>query len=283
MAFFASLATSLMAAPAASGFCAWGSEHCRRPAFLAPCDCDAGWEGACCTTLSTCDGVHEELCPRSKLEDRSVACADVGAGGPFLPGTATAGLPKVLHGVFWLMDQGQSSSLVSFGPSNDGSGMSVLSIPATSDGYHFKLRVGGDRIWSFGDKGSEWDFLHLTELIYKFRMEDAAGAAPATADEIVAAQIVPTFLPLFFGGFAYPESILSFRMKLLPAHERYNTSVMWARPSELFQQQVSYYEMLQVLDGEGNRLEPAFSDWLSYCHAPATGSSPGRIWYREAV
>lgn len=189
-----------------------------------------------------------------------------------------------MQGVFWLTEQGDSSALMSFATSNDGDGLSTLDLNA-ADGYHFNIRVGGDRVWSFHDKATSWGLVEVLDLVYKFRMEGADGAPAASAEEIVAAQIIPSGENL--GGFDLTATgVLNFRAELLPSgnSSRYQTSVVWARPSEIFGVEGGYYDLVQVIDGEGNRLEPAFSDWLGYCNdEQQTGSTPGRIWYREAM
>jgi len=194
------------------------------------------------------------------------------------------GLPPSMQGVFWLTEQGDSSALMSFATSNDGDGLSTLDLNA-ADGYHFNIRVGGDRVWSFHDKATSWGLVEVLDLVYKFRMEGADGAPAASAEEIVAAQIIPSGENL--GGFDLTATgVLNFRAELLPSgnSSRYQTSVVWARPSEIFGVEGGYYDLVQVIDGEGNRLEPAFSDWLGYCNdEQQTGSTPGRIWYREAM
>ena len=63
---------------------------------------------------------------------------------PIRLGLPEHGLPEQLQGVFWLTNQATSSSLVSFGHSEDGGGTSVLD-KSTGIG---KVRVSGDRIWS---------------------------------------------------------------------------------------------------------------------------------------
>ena len=40
--------------------------------------------------------------------------------------------------------------------------------------------------------------------------------------------------------------------------------------------------LLQVIDGDGNKVQPAFDDWVNYCSTPATGDILGNLWYREA-
>lgn len=43
-----------------------------------------------------------------------------------------------------------------------------------------------------------------------------------------------------------------------------------------------YYDLIQVMDENGDKLEPAYSDWVGYCNAQETGSTPGEMHYRVA-
>mmetsp|Transcript_24607 Transcript_24607/g.57305 ORF Transcript_24607/g.57305 Transcript_24607/m.57305 type:complete len:296 (-) Transcript_24607:471-1358(-) len=251
--------------------------------FSGSCNCEQGWMGACCDEPVTCTPEQGFVCPQSRMEEKWASCSAVDGSGPITVGTAAMGLPPSMQGVFWLTEQGDSSALMSFATSNDGGGLSKLDLDAP-DGYHFNIRVGGDRVWSFHDKATSWGLVEVLDLVYKFRMEGAAGEQPASAEQIAAAQIIPSGENL--GGFDFTAtSLLNFRAELLRGnHSRYPSSMVWARPSELFGVEGGYYDLVQVIDGEGHRLEPAFTDWLGYCNdEQQTGSTPGRLWYREAM
>ena len=55
--------------------------------------------------------------------------------------------------------------------------------------YQMKIRVGGDRVWSFSGKSKSWLLVSLTDLIYQFKMEKADGSTATTPEEIVAAEV----------------------------------------------------------------------------------------------
>merc|ERR1719199_1351865 len=100
--------------------------------------------------------------------------AAVGKNGPISIGTAP--LPKTLRGVFWLAEQGDSSALMSFAKSNDGSGLSQGALDANpSDGYNYKIRVGGDKVWSFHDKATSWSLVEVLDLVYKFAFDSSSN------------------------------------------------------------------------------------------------------------
>jgi hypothetical protein len=225
----------------------------------------------------------DPLCPWGKLEEKTSMCSAMSGDGPIRVGTAADGLPPSMQGVFWLTEQGDSSALMSFAPSRDGAGLSSFTINP-SDGYHFKVRVGGDRVWSFHDKASSWELVRGIDLIYNFRMENSAGAPPATAADIAAAQIIPSTANFNFELDA--PSVLNFRAELAPtgSHSAYPESVVWGRPSAVFGFEGGYYDLVQVIDGDGNRIEPAFSDWVTYCEdASLTGSTPGEFHYKQVA
>ena len=76
--------------------------------------------------------------------------------------------------------------------------------------------------------------------------------------------------------------ILDFDMHVA-AHEKYKNSVVWQRDSYLFGVNATSatYDLVQVVDGEGNRLEPAWSDFVAYQKTAECGATPGSIWFRD--
>lgn len=207
--------------------------------------------------------------------ERTHRCEAVSQKGPIRIGTAP--LPETLRGVFWLAEQGDSSALMSFAKSNDGNGLSQGALnPDSSDGYQYKIRVGGDKVWSFHDKASSWGLVEILDLVYKFRFDSAS--------EPTEAQIIPSGENL--NGFDLnAPSVLDFRMTLLPkgTHSMYTNSTVWGRPSRVFGIEGGYYDLIQVMDENGYPLQPAYSDWQAYCKSSETGGTPGELHYREAV
>lgn len=274
--------TSRQLAPAL-GVC-WSCNHGSSKWWIfSSCDCDAGWEGKCCDMPSSCSEGMEPLCPWAKLQEKTSQCSAMSDTGPIRVGKAEDGLPTSMQGVFWLTEQGDSSALMSFAQSKDGNGLSAFTM-TPSDGYQIKVRVGGDRVWSFHDKASSWELVKGLDLVYNFRMEDADGGVPSTAEDIAAAQIIPSTAN--FGFELDLPSVLNFRAVLAPegSHSKYTDSVVWGRPSAIFGFEGGYYDLVQVIDGEGNKIEPAFGDWVKYCEdASQTGSTPGEFHYKEAA
>ena len=66
-------------------------------------------------------------------------------------------------------------------------------------------------------------------------------------------------------------------------HDKYKNSVTWLRDSYMFGNRVKSvdYHLVQVVDAEGNRLEPAWSDFVAYQSSKAAGTTPGKILFRE--
>jgi len=215
------------------------------------------------------------MCPFENMKVKSAKCETVGKDGPIRIGTAP--LPPQLRGVFWLAEQGDSSALMSFAKSEDGAGLSQGKLALEpSDGFGYKIRVGGDKIWSFHDRASSWALVELLDLVYKFRFDN-----PQSPTE---AQIIPSGENL--NGFSLDAPwLLDFKMKLIPMgnHSKYPNSWVWGRPSAILGFEGGYYDLIQVLDEKGEKVEPAYSDWQAYCqNAEETGETPGQLWYREA-
>lgn len=81
------------------------------------------------------------------------------------------------------------------------------------------------------------------------------------------------------------SALLNFTMALQnPGHE-YNQSVFWGRDSAVAGVELKgkYYKLLQVVDENGNKLEPAWTEYAQHCESDESGTTKGSIWYREAT
>jgi len=250
------------------------SQHCDRSwGIFQACECASGWMGACCDRPSTCtmDNFVNQgyLCPQDMMTLHHANTAAFGDKATTPMRIGKAPLPAQLRGVFWLKDQGDSSSLVSFAASNDGDGVSPGVMPA--DGV-YKVRVRGDRTWSFADKSFNWEASGLMDLIYSFNFNDAENPT-----EAIVYGGGGNALSVIWKGVTYA---VEFGMELLQTtHERYTTSVVWNRPSRFAGQTISQYTVVQVMDEDGNKLEPAYSDWVAYNQLADTGNTPDKIFY----
>jgi len=257
------------------GSCAYGSALW----YQTTCTCNTGYEDVCCDKPTHCRTSMDALCPRSMLDLKSAPTA-VFDGPDTLPmRIGTAPLPVQARGVFWLRDQGDSSSLMSFAQSNDGQGISPGTIPA--DGK-YKIRVCGDRTWSFADESFNWEASQAMDLIYTFNFDNATD--PKNARVIAGGgsplSVVWTAVTLAL-DFAL-ELMVNNDGSYTGAHETYATSVVWDRPSRFLGQTVSSYQAVQIINEHGEPLQPAFNDWKAYNMLPETGNTPGTIYYFEA-
>lgn len=262
--------------------CSLGScDHGSRPwywAAFSTCSCESGWEGICCDSMvGGCSATSVNKCPQSALQEKSFTCADLdyssGAGlatQPLVLGGSS--LPAALQGIFWLQKQADSSSIMSFGQTLDGGDINPGVV--ASDGK-YKVRVGGDRQWSFNDKGASWSLVEAADLIYEFQFNDNTNP---TSAQIIAEGVN-------FGIRASWTWLLDFDMTLYDTeHPTYASSVVWKRNSAVAGQEITskYYELVQVVNGAGVKLQPPFDEWVAYCGAPEQGDTAGSIWYHSA-
>jgi len=231
------------------GYCVHGfaSQHCDRT-WYGLCECSPGWRGACCDSPVTCtmnDFINQGyLCPQDMMNLHSASTAVFGSGATTPMRIGVDPLPLQLRGVFWLKDQGDSSSLVSFAKSNDGDGVSPGAIP--SDGV-YKVRVRGDRTWSFADQSFNWEASGIMDLIYSFNFNDATNPT-----EAVVYGGGGNALSVIWKGVTYAiEFGMELQTKdqvLAGPHARYNASVVWERPSRFAGNVISSYTVVQVMD-----------------------------------
>lgn len=235
-------------------------------------------------------GPEKDACPQSMLTPKSVEVSSLLTSSPretkfrsdIGPRVQRQG-PVALQGLFWLTDQQDSSSLISFARSYDGGsmGQGVLS----NGEYAISIRVGGDRGWSFADApGGNFETVGLLDLVYHFRLVAGTLENPNGFEIIPESRNLGTTLS---GTFA--EWLLSFSMNKLSAEEAtaagFGGSVVWDRISALAGQDVesARYLAVQIVDGDANPIEPAYSKWVAYMSSSEAGNSPGKIHYREAL
>lgn len=209
----------------------------------------------------------DDMSPIGKIQ--SVSVDDIGGDGPMRIGTGPD-LPPSLQGLYWLTDQANSSALASFGgPSRDGGGCSVGRLV----NKRYKVRAAGDRVWAYADDSTSLAFVKAVDLIYHFVFDDETNPSHC--------QIYPELRNL---GTTPPSWLLDFDMSLMKdGDERFPGSVCWRRPSSILGQEFksAEYILVQIIDGAGQRIEPAWSKFVDYQKSAATGKSPGQIFYAE--
>lgn len=210
--------------------------------------------------------LYEKLAPMGA--DRTVKVEDITGDGPLRIGGEQ--LPAALQGLFWLSDQKNSSALASFGgPSRDGGGMSAGQIA----GNGCTIRVSGDRVWAMADTklAGVGIAVELVDLVYHFVFDDPVNPTKC--------QIWPEAKNL--GITLQAEWFLDFEMELDRANKDYPGSVVWTRLSYLFGVSGATYALVQVIDGAGKRIEPAWSKFVEYQKSKTAGGTPGLVHYRE--
>lgn len=262
--------------------CGYGTWPWAWDLFNVKCQCDPGYGGRCCDGPTTCATGAKDMCGASRYETKSHKCSEVTGEGPL--SNKWQNLPKSMQGVFWLTNQGDSSALMTFGASDDGGG---LSSGVLEEGdVNYEIRVQGDRVWSFADQASSWELVEGIDLVYKFRMDSATEPTKGTIDPS------SPVLGLTLGEGT--KWLLRFDVELVPfgtcteectadsTCTCYPNSITWARPSAILGLSGGYYELVQVIDADGVKVQPAFDDWVAYCEdGSKTGDSPGYMWYHQ--
>jgi hypothetical protein len=233
-------------------------------------------------------GPEKDACPQDMLTRKTVAVSSLLDGDKKFrsdigPRVQKQG-PESLRGLFWLTEQKDSSSLVSFARSNDGGNMGQGEL--RQGRYAFSVRVGGDRSWSFADNkfGGNFESVELVDLVYHFKLKSGSLQNPTAFSIIPEARNLGAKLEGNLG-----EWLLSFDMVKMTAEDAaaagYSGSIVWDRISSAFGQDVdsARYLAVQVADGDSNPIQPAYDQWLAYMASSAAGGSPGEIHYREAL
>jgi len=207
---------------------------------------------------------------------QSFKIADVQAAGPLVP--ATDPLPANLRGVFWLSDQKTQSALITFAPNGQADG------PWCSHGdlilNRYLIRVSGDRVWTFAtEESAGYDLAQGLRLVYDFSFDSATNPTHATIYPI------PALLGSMGERLSKQTWLLNFDMTLLSSEEAtargYPGSVVWERKSYVFgfEQTSSRYNVVQVVDENGNRIEEAWKKFVAYQNSSVAGDAPGTLFY----
>jgi len=169
-----------------------------------------------------------------------------------------APLPKQLRGVFWVGNQSRSSALCSFGgPNNDkvvDGGKNCSSGQIGSD-KKYCIRVSGDRVWSV--RSHILSFVYaVNDIRYVFTFDSAEDPKYATIQNFCDFRgWLPGYDIFFFAEL--------FDMALMESHDTFTNSVVWKRTS-IMPFGNSSYELVQVMDEFGVRIEPAWSSFMEY-------------------
>jgi len=224
--------------------------------------------------------------------DQQVMAGDVTGKGPLLLGKAP--LPVALRGMWWLTHQGDSSALMSFGgPNLDGDGCSTGQL---EDDGSYKIRVSGDRVWAFADKdSSNFQKAEKYDLTYRFEFDDLDDPQWAKI------HIITKYDSCCCCGLECTRACpwcTNWTMYLNDDDDEFPQSLVWERKSTICCDACCfahifhgpswpccgyYYKIVQVIDEEGKRIEPAWSQFVEYENKDECGGSPGEITYRSAL
>jgi hypothetical protein len=211
--------------------------------------------------------IDEDVPPMGKLF--SVPIADITGDYPIKKGTAP--LPPQLQGVFWLTAQSTGSALMSFGGP---SGHPVLNTGTLDEDGTCFISLGRYQKWSFAsqeDGNCKKSANPANDLVYEFNFDDAED---------------PQFcsIVLHSGDKACDDKLqatvwkcLNFDMYLVE-DEDYPGSIVWSRRSYCcgIDTCFSYvYKIVQVIDGQGNKIQPAYDEFEEYVSEYA--NPPGTI------
>jgi hypothetical protein len=187
----------------------------------------------------------------------------------------TAPLPVALQGIWWFGGQSSSSSLLSFGgPNNDGNGFSLGYLDGPKNTY--KIRAEGDRVaMSPQPSGLKKIVDEIGDKVYDFEFNDHVDPTAVhihISFEGVDAEVQSR----------WPERMLNVDMQLMPhGHPEYPGSLVWSRNTSFWMD--DDYNLIQVMNGKGEKIEPAWSSFVSYEKNPNNRDYPGWMFYKTAV
>jgi len=203
---------------------------------------------------------------------QSVRLEDMDFSGPMILGTSP--LPFGLQGIWWFGGQTSASSLLSFGgPNNDGNGFSLGYLDGPKNTY--KIRAEGDRVaMSPQPSGLKKIVDEIGDKVYSFEFNDRVDPTAA-------------HVRVSFEGLdgevqgKWPERIMNFDMQLMPkGNPEYPGSLVWSRNSSIW---MDDYKFVQVMNGRGEKIEPAWSSFVLYEKDPKNRDYPGWMFYKSAV
>merc|ERR1712176_320826 len=131
-------------------------------------------------------------------------------------------------------------------------------------GNRCTVRVCGDRVWALADHKTTTPFIEAADLVYHFVFDSATDPKHC--------QIFPEAKSL--GITLTADWILNFDMSLLEeGHKEFPGSVVWLRTSFVFgtEAKSKEYALVQVINGKGERIEPAWGKFEEYQNSEASG------------
>lgn len=187
----------------------------------------------------------------------------------------TAPLPLALQGIWWVTGRQHGSSLFSFGgPNNDGNGCSLGYISGKKNSY--KVRAQGDRVTATSEPTGFEKLLEAGDMAYYFEFDNAVNP-----------RLGHVYLLLEGLGFGVKdrlrESVMNSQMHLLPDGDpEYPGSLVWLRNTTFWGiNAVGDTKLVQVIDGMGQKIEPAWSKFVAAEKDPDSRNYPGWMFYKS--
>jgi len=204
---------------------------------------------------------------------QAVRVEDISGAGPMILGTAP--LPPALQGIWWVAGRPSGSSLFSFGgPNNDGSGCSLGYISGEKNSY--KVRAEGDRVIATSEPTGVEKLVEAGDMVYYFEFDNAVNPRFG--------QVYMLFEGLSMGvKEKLRESVMNSQMHLLPNGDpEYPRSLVWLRNSTFWGiNAVGDTKLVQVIDGMGQKIEPAWSKLIASEKDPDNRNYPGWMFYKS--
>lgn len=199
----------------------------------------------------------------ARVEDMTVA-------GPMIIGVAP--LPLALQGIWWFAGQNSGSTLLSFGGSNnDGNGCSLGYLSGDKNSY--KIRAEGDRVTSSSEPSGLDKVMETGDKVFYFEFDDASNPTVGQVDQ-------------YFEGLSGVQdkwtSTVHSQMQLLPNGDlEYPGSLVWLKNTSVWGVSMRDTKIVQVIDGAGQKIEPAWSKFVASEKDPENRNYPGWIFYKS--
>eukprot|EP00930_Biecheleria_cincta_P038262 TRINITY_DN26291_c0_g1_i1.p1 TRINITY_DN26291_c0_g1~~TRINITY_DN26291_c0_g1_i1.p1 ORF type:complete len:601 (+),score=147.27 TRINITY_DN26291_c0_g1_i1:80-1882(+) len=175
---------------------------------------------------------------------KQIRVSDISSDGPFRLGRYP--LPEALQGLFWVMYQGNSLDCVSFGgPSHDGGGCSTGRLV----GAHYTVRVSGDCVWGCADE-ERLDVIEAVDLVYHFQFDNALEPCNV---------LIYPEMKVAGSDLSASEWVVDSECVLVQDDDSFPGSMCWQRRGAMHDN-----VMVQVMDGAGNHIEPAWSKFKDH-------------------
>jgi len=204
---------------------------------------------------------------------QAVRVEDMLGAGPMILGTAP--LPIALQGIWWFAGQTSGSALLSFGGSNnDGSGCSLGYLTGEKNSY--KIRAEGDRVVSSSEPSGLDKVMETGDKVYYYEFNNAANPTLG--------QIYTYFDGLGGAQEGAKSAMMKSTMQLQPNGDlEYPGSLVWLKNTTVLGINVKDTKIVQVIDGAGEKIEPAWSKFVASEKDPENRNYPGWMFYKSVT